>query len=172
MVQRASGPATEAIPDRPAGDGGQSGIQIDATKTETFERQRRMRIGIVTPAFNVAPYIGDAIRSVLAQTHRSWTMTIVDDGSSDRTAAIIAGFDDPRIRLVRQRNAGVSEARNRGLAATNAETVLFLDADDWLSRDAAGGSGLGRGGGFVSAHTKWQTRVGGPGFAPHVRRPA
>ena len=95
-----------------------------------------MRIGIVTPAFNVAPYIGDAIRSVLAQTHRAWTMTIVDDGSTDRTPAIAAGFDDPRIRLIRQRNAGVSAARNRGLAATDAETVLFLDADDWLSPDA------------------------------------
>jgi glycosyltransferase involved in cell wall biosynthesis len=95
-----------------------------------------MRIGIVTPAFNIAPYIGEAIRSVLAQSHRAWTMTIVDDGSTDQTAAIAASFDDPRIRLVRQRNAGVSAARNRGLTATNAETVLFLDADDWLSPDA------------------------------------
>jgi hypothetical protein len=95
-----------------------------------------MRIGIVTPAFNVAGYIGDAIRSVLAQTHLAWTMTIVDDGSTDQTAAVAAGFDDPRIRLIRQRNAGVSAARNRGLTATNAEAVLFLDADDWLSPDA------------------------------------
>jgi glycosyltransferase involved in cell wall biosynthesis len=95
-----------------------------------------MRIGIVTPAFNVAGYIGDAIRSVLAQTHLAWTMTIVDDGSTDQTAAVAAGFDDPRIRLIRQRNAGVSAARNRGLSAMNTETVLFLDADDWLSPEA------------------------------------
>ncbi|MGA3001853.1 MAG: glycosyltransferase family A protein [Acetobacteraceae bacterium] len=95
-----------------------------------------MRIGIVTPAFNVAPYIGDAIRSVLAQTHQAWTMTVVDDGSIDQTAAIAASFDDPRVRLIRQRNAGVSAARNTGLAATNAETVVFLDADDWLSPNA------------------------------------
>jgi glycosyltransferase involved in cell wall biosynthesis len=102
----------------------------------TFGRNLSIRIGIVTPAFDVAPYIGDAIRSVLAQTHRTWTMTIVDDGSADQTAALAAAFDDPRIRLIRQRNAGVSAARNRGLAATNAEAVLFLDADDWLSPDA------------------------------------
>lgn len=95
-----------------------------------------MRIGIVTPACNVAPYIGDAIRSVLAQTHRAWTMTIVDDGSADQTAAIAAAFEDPRIRLVRQRNAGVSAARNHGLRETTAETVLFLDGDDWLAPDA------------------------------------
>jgi glycosyltransferase involved in cell wall biosynthesis len=97
-----------------------------------------MRIGIVTPAYNVAPYIGDAIRSVLAQTHRAWTMTIVDDGSTDQTAAVAAGFGDPRIRLIRQRNAGVSAARNRGVGATYAEAVLFLDADDWLHPDALG----------------------------------
>ena len=95
-----------------------------------------MRIDIITPAYDVAPYIGDAIRSVLAQSHRYWTMTIVDDGSTDETAAIAATFDDPRIRLLRQRNAGVSAARNLGLVASNAEAVLFLDADDWLSPDA------------------------------------
>ena len=92
-----------------------------------------MRIGIVTPAFNVASCIGDAIRSVLAQTHQDWTLTIVDDGSTDGTAAIAAGFDDPRVRLIRQPNAGVSAARNRGMAETGADALLFLDADDWLS---------------------------------------
>lgn len=95
-----------------------------------------MRVGIITPACNVAPYIGDTIRSVLAQIHRAWTMTIVDDGSTDQTAAVAASFNDPRIRLIRQRNAGVSAARNRGLTASNTETVLFLDADDWLAPDA------------------------------------
>jgi len=95
-----------------------------------------MRIGIVTPAFNVAPYLGDAIRSVLAQTHQDWTMTIVDDGSTDGTAAIAEGFADSRLRLIRQRNAGVSAARNRGMVATKADAVLFLDADDWLSPEA------------------------------------
>jgi len=95
-----------------------------------------MHIGIVTPAFNVAPYLGAAIRSVLGQTHQSWTLTIVDDGSTDETAAIAAGFGDVRIRLLRQSNAGVSAARNRGSIATNAEAMLFLDADDWLSPNA------------------------------------
>ena len=95
-----------------------------------------MRIGIVTPAFNVAPYLGDAIRSVLAQTHQDWTMTVVDDGSTDATAAIAEGFPDFRLRVIRQRNAGVSAARNRGIVATNADAVLFLDADDWLSPEA------------------------------------
>jgi glycosyltransferase involved in cell wall biosynthesis len=95
-----------------------------------------MRIGVVTPAYNVAPYIGAAIDSVLAQTHRDWTMTIVDDGSSDATAAVAASVHDARVRLIGQPNGGVSAARNRGLAATQADAVLFLDADDWLSPEA------------------------------------
>ena len=95
-----------------------------------------MRIGIVTPAFNVAPYIGAAIRSVLAQTLSDWVMTIVDDGSTDATAAVAEASGDPRIAVVRQDNAGVSVSRNRGLAATRADLILFLDADDWLHRDA------------------------------------
>ena len=75
-----------------------------------------MRIGIVVPAYNAAAWIGDAIGSVMAQTHRDWTLVVVDDGSTDGTARVVEGFADPRIRLVRQANEGVSAARNRGTA--------------------------------------------------------
>ena len=92
-----------------------------------------MRICIVTPAYNVAPYIGDTIRSVLDQTHRDWTMVVVDDGSSDDTAAVVRGFRDPRLSLVSQDNAGVSAARNRGAAGQECEAMLFLDGDDRLA---------------------------------------
>ena len=95
-----------------------------------------LRIAVVTPAFNVAPYVGDAVRSVLAQTHRDLRMVVVDDGSTDETAAVVAGFADPRLSLIRQPNAGVSAARNRGLAEVEADAVLFLDADDWLAPNA------------------------------------
>ena len=95
-----------------------------------------MHIGIVTPAYNVAPWIGDAIGSVLAQTHRDWTLVVVDDGSTDATADIVAAVRDPRVRLIRQANAGVSAARNRGMAEIDADALLFLDADDWLAPDA------------------------------------
>jgi glycosyltransferase involved in cell wall biosynthesis len=133
-----------------------------------------MRIGIVTPAFNVAPYIGHAIRSVLAQSHRAWTMTIVDDGSTDQTAAVAAGFDDPRVRLIRQRNAGVSAARNRGLTAMNAETVLFLDADDWLGADALAvlAATLRAEPGAIAAVGPYQrVLTGKPGCGSRVSRP-
>ena len=95
-----------------------------------------MLIGVIVPAYNVSSWIGDAIRSVMAQTHTDWVMTIVDDGSTDDTAAIAAGFNDPRIRLIRQPNHGVSAARNRGIAETAAGAVLLLDGDDWLAPHA------------------------------------
>ena len=92
-----------------------------------------MRIGIVTPAFNVAPYIGETIGSVLAQTHRDWTMVVVDDGSTDGTASVVRKFADPRLRLISQANAGVSAARNCGAASMACDATMFLDGDDWLA---------------------------------------
>src|SRR4051794_9372681 len=73
--------------------------------------------------------------SVVAQTHRDWSM-VVDDGSTDATAAIAASFHDARISLIHQDNSGVSAARNRGLSVIAADACLFLDADDWLAPDA------------------------------------
>jgi hypothetical protein len=75
-----------------------------------------MRIGIVVPAYNAAPWIGGAVASVIAQTHRDWMLVVVDDGSTDGTAGIVEGFADARVRLVRQANSGVSAARNCGVA--------------------------------------------------------
>lgn len=96
-----------------------------------------MRVGIVTPAHDVAAYIATAIDSVIAQSHTDWAFVVVDDGSRDATAAIASTYADPRLRLLRQANAGVSAARNAGLAALPpVDAILFLDADDWLAPDA------------------------------------
>ncbi len=97
-----------------------------------------MRIGIVIPGHDAAPWIADAIGSVIAQSHTDWSLSIVDDGSTDATATIAQRFlSDGRVMLIRQDRAGVSAARNRGIAACEgAEALLFLDADDWLAPDA------------------------------------
>jgi hypothetical protein len=92
-----------------------------------------VRIGIVTPAFNVAPYIGETIQSVLNQTHGDWTMVVMDDGSTDETAMEVRGFRDPRLHLISRENAGVSAARNRGAASLDCDAMMFLDGDDWLA---------------------------------------
>lgn len=98
-----------------------------------------MHIAVIIPAFNVAAFLREALLSVLDQTHADWSLIVVDDGSTDATAAVAAGFPDTRIRLVRQDNAGVSAARNRGIRQAESgrpDAFLFLDGDDWLAPDA------------------------------------
>ncbi len=93
-------------------------------------------ISILTPAFDVARFIGATLDSVLAQSFRDWEMVVVDDGSRDGTAGVVAARRDPRIRLLQQENQGVSAARSHAMAEARGEAILFLDADDWLAPDA------------------------------------
>lgn len=88
------------------------------------------RIAIVMPCYNCAAHLSASIGSVRAQTYPDWELIVVDDGSTDTSAAQVAAINDPRIRLIRQANAGVSAARNRALNETSSTFVAFLDADD------------------------------------------
>lgn len=93
------------------------------------------RIAIVVPAYNAVAHIAETLQSVLAQTHPVDEIVLVDDGSADDTAALAARLH-PKIKVVRQANAGQCVARQKGLEATTAEYILFLDHDDLLSPDA------------------------------------
>jgi hypothetical protein len=85
------------------------------------------------PAYNAADTIGDAIRSVLAQTEPDFELIVVDDGSTDDTGGEIRrSTSDRRVRLIRQPNAGLAATRNRGLDEARGRYVSFLDADDLL----------------------------------------
>ena len=111
-----------------------------------------MKFSVIIPLYNKAPYIRKALESVLAQTYTDYELIIVDDGSTDGSAEIAEAFlheaigtknidadlsSPPRLiasspyRLLKQKNAGVSAARNNGFPVSSAEYIAFLDADDW-----------------------------------------
>jgi hypothetical protein len=87
---------------------------------------------VIVPAYNVAGLILPCLASIMAQTRGDWQAIVMDDGSTDATADEVRTLDDPRISLVQQANAGVSAARNHGLALTGGRFVMFLDGDDVL----------------------------------------
>ena len=95
-------------------------------------------VSIVCPLYNGERFLGDALRSLQAQTFPDFECLCIDDGGPDGSAAMAAAFaaEDPRFRLIRQKNAGVAAARNRGLAEARGETVTFMDQDDALPPEA------------------------------------
>ena len=98
-----------------------------------------MKFSVIIPLYNKAPYVKKALESVLAQTYADYELIIIDDGSIDGSAEIAeAILQDPAsrlsplaFRLLKQQNAGVSAARNNGVAQASGDYIAFLDADDW-----------------------------------------
>ena len=90
-------------------------------------------ISIVIPLYNKEDYIAKTIQSILTQTFQNFEIVIINDGSTDGSVKEVQCFEDKRIRLFEQTNAGVSAARNRGITEAQYEFIAFLDADDeWL----------------------------------------
>jgi glycosyltransferase involved in cell wall biosynthesis len=89
-----------------------------------------LKFSVVIPFWNAERWLATSIGSVLAQDHPA-EIIAVDDGSTDQGRAVAEGYG-PRVRVIRQENAGVSAARNRGLAAASGDYVIFLDADDYF----------------------------------------
>lgn len=87
-------------------------------------------ISVVIPLYNKATSISSTLECVLNQTFTDWEVVVVDDGSTDDSANIVRSMGDSRIRLIRQPNAGVSAARDRGAIEAEGEFIAFLDADD------------------------------------------
>lgn len=94
-----------------------------------------MKLSLIIPCYNVAPYVERAVQSVLDQEFSDWELLLVDDGSTDETLSILQSLSkkDCRIRVIAQANRGVSAARNAGLRQARGEYVQFIDADDYIS---------------------------------------
>ena len=100
-----------------------------------------MDVSCIIPCYNAERFLGEAIESVIAQTLSPAEIIVIDDGSTDGSAAVAARYAD-RVEYLRQENAGPAAARNRGIELTHGNFVAFLDADDlWhpekLERQAA-----------------------------------
>ena len=91
---------------------------------------RSGRVSVIIPAYNAAWCVARAIDSALEQDYEAKEIIVVNDGSTDDTGRVLAGYGD-RIRVVDKPNGGLSSARNAGIEAAEGEFVAFLDADDW-----------------------------------------
>lgn len=93
-------------------------------------------VSVLMPAYNVAPYVEQAVRSVLRQTLADLELLVVDDGSSDGTPVLVerVASEDNRVRLLRHaRNLGPAAARNTGLAEARGRWIALVDSDDWIA---------------------------------------
>lgn len=90
-------------------------------------------VTVIMPTHNRSALLREAISSVITQTYTNWELIVVDDGSTDDTAAVVAAVADSRVRYIRTVNAGPAAARNTGIGLSRAEYIAFLDDDDtWM----------------------------------------
>ncbi len=96
------------------------------------------KISIIIPAYNVEKYLEQCVKSLFAQSYSNIEIIIVDDGSKDNTGLLADELanQDSRVLVIHQKNAGLPAARNAGLRIASGEMIMFLDADDWLEKDA------------------------------------
>lgn len=93
-------------------------------------RHGSLPVSVILPFYNAARHLGEAIQSILCQTYPDFELILIDDGSSDGSAAIARSFTDPRIRFVRQQNAGLAATLNKAIGLARYDFIARMDADD------------------------------------------
>lgn len=98
---------------------------------------KNKKISIIVPVYNAENYLENCLNSLINQTYKNIQIILVDDGSCDRSYSICQLYanKDKRIDLIKQKNSGVSSARNKGLSKANGDYVIFVDSDDFCSQD-------------------------------------
>ena len=91
-------------------------------------------ISVIIPTFNAVDFLPKAIESVLHQTYKNFEIIVIDDGSTDNTALVVQ--ESNVVKYFYQKNQGLSSARNTGILKSKGDYLVFLDADDWLEKDA------------------------------------
>ena len=96
-----------------------------------------MKVSIVIPVYNVEKYLARCIQSVINQTYENIEIILVDDGSMDSSGKLCDTYKmrDNRIKVIHQRNLGVSAARNVGLDLAEGDSITFIDADDYVAEN-------------------------------------
>ena len=126
----------------------------------------QMRISCVIPSYNRAELIGETLRSVLSQTLPPYEVIVVDDGSTDGSTDVIAGFG-AAVKLIRQANAGAGPARNTGFAASTGDILHFMDSDDLSSPNSYAVAAAAIEGGADMTYGPWlKTRFDGTVLDP------
>ena len=94
-------------------------------------------ISLIIPVYNVEQYLAQCLDSIISQTYTDFEVILVDDGSIDASPDICETYvkKDSRIKVIHQKNAGVSAARNRGITAAGGEWIAFIDSDDFVDSD-------------------------------------
>lgn len=98
--------------------------------------ERNQQISVIVPIYNVSAHLDDCIKSIVSQTYDDLEIILVDDGSPDNCPAICDAWaeKDSRVKVIHKQNGGVSDARNAGMAIATGEWLIFVDADDVISK--------------------------------------
>lgn len=96
-----------------------------------------MKVTVVVPVYGTEKYIHQAVKSILAQTHPSLEVILVDDGSPDRCGEICDAYaaNDSRVKVIHKPNGGLSSSRQAGISAATGEYLIIVDSDDWIEPD-------------------------------------
>jgi glycosyltransferase involved in cell wall biosynthesis len=105
-----------------------------ASVKETKYMSTSPLLSVIVPAYKVEEFLPRCLDSIIGQTYKNLDIILVDDGSPDQSGAICEAYaqKDVRIRVLHQRNQGLSDARNNGLALAKGDYIAFVDSDDWL----------------------------------------